>query len=403
VEIVDYKLLFESVPGHYLVLKPDFTIVAASDAYLKATMTHREGILGRGLFEVFPDNPDDPNATGEKNLGASLRRVLQTGKPDTMPTQKYDIRRPEDEGGGYEERYWSPLNSPVLDESGDVRYIIHRVEDITDFMRLKNVLRERGLESDEFRHRLAQNELEVFRRSQELADAHHTSQAAISELQAFCFSLSHDFRAPIRAIHSFNEIVIADYRDKLGPTGTTLLKRSIASAQRMDRLIQDVLAFAGLSQQKLSLEPVEVETLVREILSERPEFQPPAATISIESPLYSLIGHEASLTQCITNLLANAIKFVTPGIHPRIRIYAEDHGLTARIIFQDNGIGIDTYNQKRVFGLFERGAGSDEVHGNGIGLAIVRKAVDRMGGKVGVESEPGAGSRFWIELRKANQ
>jgi signal transduction histidine kinase len=401
VEIVDYKLLFESVPGHYLVLKPDFTIIAVSDAYLKATMTRREAILGRGIFEVFPDNPDDPNATGEKNLGASLRRVLQTAKPDTMPTQKYDIRRPD--GGGFEERYWSPLNAPVLNESGDVRYIIHRVEDITDFMRLQCVLQERGRESDEFRLRMAQNEVEVFHRSQELAEAHHTSQAAISELQAFCFSLSHDFRAPIRAIHSFNEIVIADYGEKLGPVGTAFLKRSIASAQRMDRLIQDVLAFAGLSQQKLSLEPVEVETLVREILSERPEFQPPSATISIETPLYSLIGHEASLTQCITNLLSNAIKFVTPGVHPRIRIYAEDYGTIARIIFEDNGVGMDAYNQKRVFGLFERGSGSDEVHGNGIGLAIVRKAVDRMGGKVGVESEPGAGSRFWIELRKANQ
>jgi two-component system cell cycle sensor histidine kinase/response regulator CckA len=127
----DFRVLFESAPGLYLVLRPDLTIVAVSDAYLRATMTKRESILGRGLFEVFPDNPDDPSATGEKNLRASLDRVRQKRVPDTMAVQKYDIRRPESEGGGFEERYWSPINSPVLGPGGEVVYIIHRVEDVT--------------------------------------------------------------------------------------------------------------------------------------------------------------------------------------------------------------------------------------------------------------------------------
>ena len=108
----DFRALFESAPGLHLVLAPDLTIVAVSDAYLRATMTQREQILSRGIFEVFPDNPDDPGATGVQNLRASLERVLKDRVPDAMAVQKYDIRKPQ---GGFEERFWSPVNSPVLD------------------------------------------------------------------------------------------------------------------------------------------------------------------------------------------------------------------------------------------------------------------------------------------------
>src|SRR5205809_4837333 len=112
----DFRALFESAPGLYLVLTPELRIAGASDAYLGATMTTRDGILGRGIFEVFPDNPDDPGATGVRNLRASLERVLSTRQGDAMPVQKYDVRRPASEGGGFEERYWSPFNSPVRSE-----------------------------------------------------------------------------------------------------------------------------------------------------------------------------------------------------------------------------------------------------------------------------------------------
>jgi len=128
----DFQRLFEASPACTLVLSPDLTIVAVSDAYLRATMTKRADVLGRGLFEVFPDNPDDPSATGVANLRASLGRVSETRRPDTMAVQKYDIRRPASEGGGFEERYWSPRNSPVLNDDGSIAYIVHRVEDVTE-------------------------------------------------------------------------------------------------------------------------------------------------------------------------------------------------------------------------------------------------------------------------------
>ena len=110
-EGVDFRALFEAAPGSFLVLDPELRIVAVSDAYLAATMIRRDDVLGRGIFEVFPDNPDDPSATGVGNLRASLERALATGRPDTMAVQKYDIRRPESEGGGFEVRYWSPRNT----------------------------------------------------------------------------------------------------------------------------------------------------------------------------------------------------------------------------------------------------------------------------------------------------
>ncbi|HKS21464.1 MAG TPA: ATP-binding protein [Thermoanaerobaculia bacterium] len=131
----NFWAVFESAPDAYLLLATDaprFTMVAANEARLRATMTRREDVVGRPLFEVFPDNPTDPGATGVRNLRASLDEVLRTGKPHRMALQKYDIRTPS---GDFEERYWDPLNSPVFDSDGTLIYIIHRVEDVTEEVR----------------------------------------------------------------------------------------------------------------------------------------------------------------------------------------------------------------------------------------------------------------------------
>ena len=166
--------MFEAAPGLYLVLTADLRIVAVSDAYLRATMTRREAILGRDIFEVFPDNPDDPAATGVSNLRASLETVLRSGRADTMPVQKYDVRRPEAEGGGFEERYWSPRNSPVHGPGGAVRYILHRVEDVTDFVRLKQAGREREELTRALQDSAVRMESEIYLRAQEVAEREST-------------------------------------------------------------------------------------------------------------------------------------------------------------------------------------------------------------------------------------
>jgi signal transduction histidine kinase/CheY-like chemotaxis protein len=179
---LDFRALFESAPGLYLVLTPDFSIVAVSNAYLEATMIKRQDILGRGIFEVFPDNPGEPDATGVRNLRASLERVKQFARADTMPVQKYDIRRPESEGGGFEERYWSPLNSPVIGPDGRVEYIIHRVEDVTEFVRLKRAGSEREKMNEALRERSEQMESEVYLRAREVAGANRQLRAANEDL-----------------------------------------------------------------------------------------------------------------------------------------------------------------------------------------------------------------------------
>ena len=130
----DFGALFAACPNPYLILDPEFFIVGVNDAYCRATMTKRDEIIGRHLFDVFPDNPDDLNSNGTSNLHASLIRVLEYGRPDAMAVQKYDIRKPESEGGAFEVRYWSPLNTPVLDANGNVRWIIHYVEDVTEIV-----------------------------------------------------------------------------------------------------------------------------------------------------------------------------------------------------------------------------------------------------------------------------
>ena len=134
---LDFRKLFEAAPGLYLVLSPDLKIIAASNAYLKATMTNRTEIIGRPLFDVFPENPDDLISKSVSNLSSSLQKVLAKKAPDVMALQKYDIRRPKEEGGGFEVRYWSPLNSPVLNDANEVIYIIHQVEDVTEYVRMK--------------------------------------------------------------------------------------------------------------------------------------------------------------------------------------------------------------------------------------------------------------------------
>jgi len=179
----DFRTLFESGPGLLLVLDPELRIVAVTDAYLDATMTSREAIVGRGIFEVFPDNPEQPDATGVANLRASLDRVRSAGVADTMAVQRYDIRRPDSDGGGFEERFWSPLNLPVFDSDGSLHFIIHRVEDVTEFVRLKHLESEQQRIAEELRTGKAAAEAEVYQRAQEIAETNRQLAQANVELR----------------------------------------------------------------------------------------------------------------------------------------------------------------------------------------------------------------------------
>jgi signal transduction histidine kinase len=179
---LNFRTLFESAPGLFLVLTPQLDIVAVSDAYLRATMTTREQILGRGIFEIFPDNPDDPEASGVRNLKASLHRVLQNGQADAMAVQRYDVRRPDHPHGAFEHRYWSPFNSPVFGSGGQVEFIIHRVEDVTEFVQLQQARQQWQEETEALQSRAAQMQSEVFLRSKEVADSNRRLREANDQL-----------------------------------------------------------------------------------------------------------------------------------------------------------------------------------------------------------------------------
>ncbi len=270
----DFRALFESAPGLYLVLAPDLTIVAVSDAYLRATMTKREEILGRCIFDVFPDNPDDPATSGVRNLRASLERVKSERLTDAMPVQKYDIRRPESEGGGFEERFWSPANSPVLDRAGKLLYIIHRVEDVTEFVRLKQLGSEQRQLTEQLMGRAEAMEAEVFLRTQQVAEASRQLKEANAELaranqakDAFLASMSHELRTPLNAVIGFSEMLQDGKAGPVSEMQKDFLDEVLTSSHHLLRLINDLLDLARIEAGRVELqpEPLDLAATIREV------------------------------------------------------------------------------------------------------------------------------------------
>jgi len=254
-----------------------------------------------------------------------------------------------------------------------------------------------------FRSRHRQYHLrEVLERlEQKVKERTRELEQTVSELEAFSYSVSHDLRAPLRAMQGYTHVLIEDYSSGLNKTGKDLLERIRAASERLDRLTQDILAYSRYSRDKVECRPIDLEPLFDQILREYPAFYPPQARIEIQKPLLQVVGHEPSITQCISNLLGNAIKFVQPGKTPEIKIWTEHIDSQVRILFRDNGIGVPAEYHGRIFKMFERLVPQDRYEGTGIGLAIVAKAVERMCGKVGLESVPGGGSTFWIQLPAA--
>jgi PAS domain S-box-containing protein len=225
---------------------------------------------------------------------------------------------------------------------------------------------------------------------------------AIVQMEEFSYTVSHDLRAPVRAMQCYAEVLMEDYGAQLDDHAKRYLDRIILGGTRMDRLIQDILTYSRLSRREIHLQPVSLDKLTREIIRQYLDLGSSAPPdISVEGQLLSVIGHEASLSQAISNLLNNAIKFVPSGKTPQVRVRTERRDGDARLWIEDNGIGIKPEYQHRLFNVFERVHPEKNYEGTGIGLAIVRKAAERMGGKAGVESDGVTGSRFWIQLPAA--
>ncbi|SPE60990.1 putative Histidine kinase [Verrucomicrobia bacterium] len=312
-----------------------------------------------------------------------FKSALETGEPweDTFPLRGKD--------GTY--RWFLSRAFPIRDSRGQIAQWFGTNTDITELRETHEALARAQTQLSEHAERL---EATVAQRTAELREAN-------AELETFCYSLSHDLRGPLRAILNFTNFAMEDCGAEITATSKDYLEKVASAARRLDRLIQDVLAFSRLSRDRVKLGPVELEELLRGIIREQPELQEPAADVRVEGPLPAVRGDEASLTQCLTNLLGNAVKFVERGVMPHVRVYSEARGDKVRLWVEDNGVGIEGDAQAKIFDLFQRGPRTTKYEGTGVGLAIVRKAAQRMGGKVGVESEVGNGSRFWLELARA--
>ena len=394
----DFRLLFEGAPGLYLVLTPDFKIVAVSEAYLRATMTKRAEIIGRALFDVFPDNPDDPAATGVANLRASLDRVRAQRVPDTMAVQKYDIRRPESEGGGFEERFWSPTNSPVLDANGELAYIIHRVEDVTEFLRLKTIGSELGTRAE-------QMEAEVYLRAQEVAEANrHLAQLAArletsnQELESFSYSVSHDLRAPLRVIDGFSLALLEDHGKSLPPEGQDLLSRMRQQAQRMAQLIDDLLEFSRLGRKPLDVASVDLAALARTVVQDLGQANTDRKLDVTVGELPPAMGDRALLRQVLTNLIGNAFKFTRQRPDAQVEIGWRDDDGECVYYVKDNGAGFDMRYASKLFGVFQRLHPAADFEGTGVGLALVQRIIHRHGGRIWGEGRVNEGATFSFTL-----
>jgi signal transduction histidine kinase len=226
-------------------------------------------------------------------------------------------------------------------------------------------------------------------------------QESNEQLEEFCRTLAHDLRAPLRSMQGFGHLLLEENGSQLDEAGRDYAQRISASAERMGELILDLLAYSQLSRAKYRLEKIDLTRVIGNVLQRfADEIGVNRAVVSVKSSFPSIMADRATVENAIANLISNALKFRDPEKRPWIRIWAEEQPDRVRLWVADNGIGIDPQYQERIFGVFERLHKMDSYLGTGIGLAMVKKGVERMGGEVGVESKLGKGSRFWIELAK---
>ena len=263
------------------------------------------------------------------------------------------------------------------------------------FVSIRNDVTARKLAEERLRQLASSLEQRVRDRTAELEEANR-------DLEAFGYSVSHDLRAPLRAMQGFAQAILEDYGDRLDEMGREYAGRVVTAAADMDGLIRDLLEYSRLTRRELPLEPVQVDLVVRQAVEPLATAAAAAAdaglVVSVDVDGCEVRASRPALGQVVQNLLSNAVKFVPPGRRPQVRVWCEPRGLMVRLSVRDNGIGIAAEHHGRIFNVFERLHGGEDYPGTGIGLAIVRKAAERMGGRAGVESTPGAGRTFWVEL-----
>jgi PAS domain S-box-containing protein len=371
---IRYRRLFEAARDGILILNPKTRRIADANPFMSELLGYaHEDLLGKELWEIglLKDEEASRTAFSELQEKGYIRY-------EDLPLQTSQGVRREVE-----------FVSNLYQENGH-KVIQCNIRDITERKRAEHEL---VAAKDEISCHAQQLEETVLERTGELRDT-------IGELEAFSYSVSHDMRAPLRAMRGFAALLVQHHATNLNAEGLGYLEKINTAAARMDTLIHDVLTYSRVAGAKMTIAPIDTDKLLREVIESYPQLSASNAEIHIEGVLPKVLGHDVSLAQCLSNLLTNAVKFIAPGTKPNVGVRTQDMGPDIRFWIEDNGIGIAPKDQKRIFIMFERVHPESAYEGTGIGLAIVRKAAERMGGSVGVRSQVGQGSKFWIQLRK---
>ncbi len=359
------EIVLKSITDGFAVLDKNWRYTYFSDQAVKIIGMRAEDLIGKCVWDVFPE------AKGTR-FYEGYHRAVETGKAVHF------------------EEYLEPLNEWLechcYPSDAGLSVYFH---EITARKRAEKALLEANAQLAD---RATHLDALVQQRTQKLLET-------IGDLEAFSYSIAHDMRAPLRSLQGFSKILLADFGPKLEAEAQDFLYRIAKSASRMDKLIQDVLNYSKVVSGDLPMEPVDLDALVNGILDTYPIFDAQNVTIRVVAPLPPVLGNEAMLTQVFSNLMGNAVKFARTGMKPQIEIWAEARLPLVRLLVKDEGIGISADQHEKIFNIFQQVEKSEA--GTGIGLAIVKKSVERMNGKVGLDSKLGHGSTFWIELKPA--
>jgi PAS domain S-box-containing protein len=334
-------------------------------------------IIGKHFSTFYP-----PDAIERQGPEHALSLAARNGRFDE---ENWRVRK---DGS----RFWASATITALRAAdGTVAGFLKITRDLTDRRKME-ALQEANRQKSEF---VALLEKRVQERTAQLTDSN-------AQLEAFAYTVSHDLKAPLRGIQGFSQALLEDYKDKLDDQGRDYLRRIGSGILRMQTLIENLLEHSQLSRAEFRLTTVDLGSALQEALKLlEAEIKTTNAKISARGPMPAVVAQPSAVVQSIQNLLSNAIKFTEQGRAPRVEVFAETIGERARLYVQDHGIGIEERHFDRIFQVFERLHGQESFSGTGIGLAIVKKAMERMGGRYGVDSKIGAGSRFWIELASA--